>query len=74
MGANEDIPQDCDVLVIAGAKMHLSQKEEGIINTFMEQGGDVLFLIEHVLITTPDKPLTKEQILLNPSLNNLNVR
>ncbi len=66
-----EIPDDCDVLVIAGPKSHLTPKEEEIISQYLERGGDALFLIEHTVVTTPDKPLTEEQKALNPSLNGI---
>jgi len=65
------IPEDCDVLVIAGAKTHLTLKEKKIIQEYLKWGGDALFLIEHTLVTTPDKPLTEEELALNPSLNEI---
>lgn len=71
LGIKGDIPEDCDVLVIAGPKNHLTQKEEEIIQAYLEEGGDALFLIENVIVTTPDNPLTEEQKKKNPSLNSI---
>jgi ABC-type uncharacterized transport system involved in gliding motility auxiliary subunit len=71
LGNKGSIPDDCDVLVIAGARNHLTQKEEEIIRVYLKDGGDALFLIENVVITTPDNPLTDGQKKMNPSLNNL---
>lgn len=65
------IPDECDVLVVAGPKSHQSVKEEGIIRDYLEKGGDALFLIENVIVSVPQTPLTAEQEELNPSLNNI---
>ena len=32
-----------------------------MIEEYLDRGGDALFLIEHVVVTTPDKPLTAEE-------------
>lgn len=71
LGIEGEIPEDCDVLVIAGPKNHFTEKEEEIIQGYLKDGGDALFLIEHMLVTTPDKPLTEEEKRKNPSLNNI---
>jgi ABC-type uncharacterized transport system involved in gliding motility auxiliary subunit len=66
-----DIPLDCDVLIIAGAKDFLSDKEFKRIEEYLQKGGDALFLVEHTVITTPKKPLSEEEIKKNPSLNEI---
>lgn len=66
-----EISDACNLLVIAGPKNHLTVKEEGIIQTYLEKGGDALFLIENIIVTSPQIPLTQEQQELNPSLNNI---
>ncbi len=71
LGIRENIPEDCDVLVIAGAKNNLTEKEEKNIDKYLKKGGDALFLIEHVIVTTKDKPLTNDEKKKNPSLNNI---
>lgn len=71
LGITPNIPADCDVLIIAGPKTQLTDQEETLITDYLKQGGDALFLIEHSLVTTPDKPLTTEQQQLNPSLNKI---
>lgn len=71
LGIKGEIPDDCDVLIIAGPHNPLTEKEEEIISTYLEQGGDALFLIENMPLTTPDKPLTEEEKLKNPPLNNI---
>jgi len=71
LGIEEKIPEDCDVLVIAGPHNDLTEKEETIIEEYLRSGGDALFLIEHVVVTTPDKPLTDEEKRRNPSLNSI---
>ncbi len=65
------IPQDCDVLIIAGPKEQLTPQEEQMVEEYLESGGDAVFLIEHTLITTPEKTLTEEELRKNPSLNNI---
>lgn len=69
LGIIQSIPEDCDVLIIAGPTSQLSQNEEKLITDYLLKGGDALFLIEHTLVTTPDKTLSAEQLLQNPSLN-----
>jgi ABC-type uncharacterized transport system involved in gliding motility auxiliary subunit len=69
LGISQSIPADCDVLIIAGPKNALSQTEETIIGDYLTKGGDALFLIEHTIVTTPDKPLSADQLQKNPSLN-----
>lgn len=71
LALNGPIPPDCDVLIIAGPQKQLTAQEEQTIEEYLEAGGDVLFLIEHTLITTPDKTLTEEELRKNPSLNNI---
>ncbi len=65
------IPLDCDVLVIAGTRDFLSEKEEAVIDGYLKKGGDALFLIENTIVSTPDKPLTPKEKEKNPSLNNI---
>ena len=69
LGITLSIPEDCDVLIIAGPKNALSPNEESLISDYLTKGGDALFLIEHTLVTTPDKSLSTEQLQKNPSLN-----
>ncbi len=71
LALNGPIPSDCDVLIIAGAQEQLTPQDEEIIEKYLESGGDALLLIEHALITTPDKTLTEEELHKNPSLNNI---
>jgi ABC-type uncharacterized transport system involved in gliding motility auxiliary subunit len=71
LGVEEKIPEDCDVLIVAGAHNDLTEKEEPMIEEYLKKGGDALFLIEHVIVTTPDKPLTDEEMHKNPSLNSI---
>jgi len=67
----EDIPQNCDILVIAGPREHLSEEEETLIKEYLNKGGDALFLIENTVVTTSDIPLREEQLDKNPSLNSI---
>ncbi|MEE8059437.1 MAG: GldG family protein [Pseudomonadales bacterium] len=71
LGIEESIPEDCDVLVIAGPRNELTEKEQELIEDYLNRGGDALFLIENTVVTTPDKPLTAEEEDKNPSLNNI---
>lgn len=71
LGIEDGIPRDCDVLMVAGPKMDLSDKEIKTINDYLDRGGDAFFMIENVVVTTPDKPLTAEEKDKNPSLNNI---
>jgi len=71
LGITQNIPDDCDVLIITGPHNDFTEKETKIISDYLYKGGDALFLIEHSLVTSPDKPLTAEQKNRNPSLNNI---
>jgi len=71
LGVKKEIPDDCDLLIVAGPKNSLTEEEEKIINEYLENGGDGLFLIENTPVTTFDKPLTEEEKRKNPSLNNI---
>lgn len=71
LSAKENVPEDCDVLVVAGPQDKLAKEEEQKIQNYLEHGGDALFLIESVPVTTPDKPLSKREEEKNPSLNTL---
>jgi ABC-type uncharacterized transport system involved in gliding motility auxiliary subunit len=71
LGIEQQIPRDCDLLVIAGAKTELNVEETLTISHYLKRGGDALFLIEHTLVSTPDKPITDAQQNKNPSLNNI---
>lgn len=66
-----EVPADCDVLVIAGPQTLLSKKEEDLIQKYLERGGDALFLVENVIVTTSDKPLTAAQKKRKPSMNGI---
>ena len=71
LGVKGEIPADCNVLVIAGPHVPLTVKEDGLIGEYLKKGGDALFLIENVIVTTPDKPLTWQEKQGNPSLNGI---
>jgi ABC-type uncharacterized transport system involved in gliding motility auxiliary subunit len=71
LGITQEIPDDCDVLIIAGPRTELTKKEETLIVKYLSSGGDALFLIEHTLVTTADKPITVEQQQKNPALNSI---
>ena len=67
----KEIPKDCSVLIIAGPKNDLTKQENEIIENYLKKGGRALFLVENVIVTTPDKPLTPEELGKNPSLNEI---
>ena len=69
LGTEQSIPEDCDVLIIAGPRIDLTDQERALIEKYLTQGGDALFLIENVAITRPEVALTAEQEGQNPSLN-----
>lgn len=71
LGISQSIPEDCDVLIIAGPKTELSKDEEALISAYLLAGGDALFLIEHTFVTTPDKTLSADQLTKNPDLNSI---
>ncbi len=59
LGIEDEIPEDCDVLIIAGPHDSLTETEKTTIDEYLEMGGDALFLIEHIIVTTADNPLTQ---------------
>ena len=65
------IPADCSLLIIAGPKNALTDQENKTIEAYLEKGGHALFFVENVIVTTPDKPLTPEELHKNPSLNEI---
>lgn len=71
LGITQSIPEDCDVLIIAGPKTELTEIEEALIEDYLKKGGDALFLIEHAVVTTPDKVLSAANLQQNPDLNAL---
>lgn len=44
LGIEQRILEDCDVLIIAGSRTDLTNQERGLIEGYLEQGGDALFL------------------------------
>lgn len=71
LGIEGSVPEDCDVLIIAGPRNDLTDKEQRLIEEYLNRGGDALFLIENVVVTSPDRPLTAEEEGRNPSLNGI---
>lgn len=65
------VPSSCDALVIAGPRKHFSVEDEDKVLNYLRGGGDALILIENVIVTTPEIPLTAEQQDLNPSLDRI---
>ena len=48
LGTVQKIPGDCDVLIVAGPRTDLTDQEYALIEDYLQQGGDALFLIEGV--------------------------
>jgi len=71
LGIENAIPEDCDVLIIAGPRHELTEQENALINNYLQQGGDALFLIEHTVVGASGSKLTEKQLSSNPSLNNI---
>ena len=71
LGSMGAVPQDCDVLVIGGPKNPLPEKEEKLIQEYLEKGGKALFLIESAPRGTEEQPLSAADKLKNPSLNGI---
>lgn len=71
IGLKGQIPDNCDVLVVAGPRDELTEHEEQAINTYLEKGGDAFMMVENTIVTTPDQPLRKDSEDKNPSLNNI---
>lgn len=71
LGVLQQVPDSCDILVIAGPKDLLSRGEIDMIDGYMKTGGDVFFMTENTLVTTEDRPLTDDEKKLNPSLNEI---
>lgn len=62
LGPMNEVPKDCDVLVIAGAQNYLASEENQKIRDYLKRGGDALFLTENTVLTTPDKTLTEDEM------------
>mgnify|MGYP000002159648 CR=1 FL=1 len=71
LGIESAIPEDCDVLIIAGPRNELTEAENALITDYLQQGGDALFLIEHTVVGATGTKLSEKQLRSNPSLNNL---
>ncbi|MFT7373566.1 MAG: hypothetical protein ACI9T9_002266 [Oleiphilaceae bacterium] len=71
LGVENSIPKDCDVLIIAGPRNELTEQENSLIDAYLQQGGDALFLIEHTVVGSPGTKLTEQELRSNPALNNL---
>ncbi len=71
LGLIPEIPEDCDVLIIAGPKEPLNKADEETVQRYLEQGGKAVFFIESFPIGDKDHPLSKEDKLKNPPLNNI---
>lgn len=71
LGTTQKIPEDCDVLIIAGPRNSLNEQEESLIKAYLEQGGDALFLIEAITLNPSENPSELKKLSEVPSLNNI---
>ncbi len=71
LAVTKEIPKDCSLLIIAGPTNDLTKQESQSVEDYLKKGGRALFLVENIIVTTPDKPLTAEQVDKNPSLNEI---
>ena len=71
LGISNNIPDDCDVLIISGPRNQLTKNEITTIKDYLINGGDALFLIDHTIVTTPEKTLTADEKQKNPALNSI---
>ena len=71
LGSADSIPQNCDLLVIAGPKNPIPDKEEDVIQGFLKKGGKALFLIESAPRSTEEQPLSESEKQKNPTLNRI---
>jgi len=46
LGMTNTIPEDCDVLIVAGPRSELTEHEYGVIKGYLGRGGDAFFLVE----------------------------
>jgi ABC-type uncharacterized transport system involved in gliding motility auxiliary subunit len=53
LAASGQVPADCQVLVVAGAKQDISRDEKDRIRAYQKRGGSVLFLLESALRLPP---------------------
>lgn len=71
LGIEQTIPEDCDVLIIAGPSSKLTVLETALVQSYLEEGGDALFLIEAMTISQANLAQTAEQEDKSPTLNNI---
>ncbi len=71
LGVEQTIPDDCDVLIIAGPSTKLTEQEAALVQSYLEQGGDALFLIEAVTLSQAEVAPTAEREGKNPTLNSI---
>ena len=71
LGVEQTIPDDCDVLIIAGPSTKLTEQEALLVQSYLEQGGDALFLIEAVTLSQAEVAPTAEREDKSPTLNNV---
>ncbi len=70
LATHGEIPEDCGVLVIAGARLQPDPEEVELIREYMENGGSVLLMVESA-IRTPTGTFTELQKRMNPTWNDL---
>ncbi|MEI7902183.1 MAG: Gldg family protein [bacterium] len=60
------LPADCHVLVIAGARYALAAEEQNLLEAFLQHGGRLLYLVAPRVTTGVEKVLEKWGIRLTP--------
>ena len=71
LGTERKIPDDCDVLIIAGPRNALNKEEQGLLSAYLERGGDALFLVEAITLSHSEDALELNEIADIPSMNSL---
>lgn len=71
LGIQNEIPSDCDILVVVGPQRPLGKADEEIIQRYLEKGGKAVFFIESLALADNGHLLSKEDKLKNPSLNSI---
>ena len=77
LGIEKNIPDDCDILIVAGLSNSLAKEEEKTIKKYLEDGGDAFFLIENISSDILKKSYKKEKInelLLNDILGDWGIK
>ncbi len=71
LGQTGKVPDDCQLLIVAGPANPVPDKEQDLLRGFLKKGGDALFLIEAAPVGTEEHPLAEEDKMKNPALNGI---